>query len=256
MSGSRQFPDFLMRASAGLISGVTPIFKFGENQDIDTGTVPEDIIAGGGAKLFPTVSSTISIVSSSVEDKDVTGTGLRSVFLSGLDSNYDVIEETVILDGTGAVVTTNSFFRLHRVTGVSAGSSQTSVGNITFTHSEGTITVITAGHGQTQDATYTVPRDHILLIDRLKASLERTSSGAGAEVHFEVKLFGSNVWREQATVSVAAAGSSFVERDTQLWFPIPEKTDLRMRCSQVATNNSALSAAFDALLINQKLFAW
>lgn len=254
--GSRQFPDFMMRACAGLIEGVSPLFKFGENKDIDTASVPEDVISGGGIKLFPTAASTVSIVSSSVQDILTTGTGLHSLHIQGLDSNFDQIEESIDLNGTTPVITTKSYLRIHRAYGYQGGSGEAAAGDITLTHDEGTISMITAGHGQTQDATYTVPRDHLILIDRIKASLERTAGGAGAEVHLDIRLPDTSVWREQATVSIAAGGSSFVERDTDLWFPVVEKTDMRIRVTQVATNNTAISAAFDALLIDLSLFSW
>ena len=256
MSNIRQYPDFLMRASAGLVFGITPLFKFGENQDIDTATAPEDIIAQGGSKLFPTTASTISTVSTSAEDAETTGTGLHILTIVGLDVDYNILEEDIILTGVTPVVTSGSFLRVDRIFASHAGSSQAAVGTITATHDEGTISIITPGHGQTQDAVYTVPEGHLLLIDRFKSSIERTSAGAGAEIHFEIRAFGTNVWREQATVSVSASGSSFVERDTSLWFSVPAKTDVRMRCTQVAANNTALTAAFDGLLIDLGKVAW
>jgi hypothetical protein len=255
MSIKRMLPEFKMLASSGKILGVSPLFKFGKNPDIDTGSVPEDIISLGGEKLFPTAASTISIVSDDAQD-GVAGTGLQTVKLYGLDSDYNEINEEVTMTGLTPVVTTSSFLRVYRMYGTLAGSDQRAAGNIIATHDEGNISEILLGNGQSQDATYTVPAGHILLVDRLIASLERSSSGAAAELHFEIKSFGSNTWREQADVSLAASGSSFVQRDTDLWFPVPEKTDIRVHCSFVATNNTRLTASFDGFLIDLDTFAW
>jgi hypothetical protein len=255
MSNDRHYPDFLFLASAGLIKGVSPLFKFGENPDIDTASVPEDINSLGGIKLFPTAASTISLVSDSAQDA-VSGTGLSSVNVIGLDANYDALEEVVTMTGATPVVTTGEFLRVNALEGLLAGSDQRATGNIIATHSEGNIGEILLNHGHSLDVSYTVPAGHKLMIDRLKASLERTAAGAGAEIHFEIKVFGTNTWKEVATVSISAAGSSFVERDTDLWLPIAAKTDVRMHVSQVATNNTAISAAYDGLLVNLDEFAW
>jgi len=254
VSADRHQASFEMLASAGLIKGIDVLFKFGLNSNIDTGTTPQDIISLGGSKLFPISASTISLVSDSAQDSP-SGTGLREILVNGLDSNFALISETIETDGLAPVVTNKEFFRVCRLSGTLGGSSQQAVGNIVATHSEGAISQILANYGESLDACYTVPRGHILLIDRLKASIERTQSGAGAEIHFEIKTNGQNVWQEKSTLSVSASGSSFVERDTSLWFPVPEETDLRIRVETVETNNTSISAAFDGLLINLSEYA-
>lgn len=255
MAHNRLFPDFLIRASAGKILGVSPLFKFGQNYDIDTGTLPEDIISWGGYKLFPTTSSTVSIVSSNAQD-GVAGTGIQTLSIEGLDSEYNIISEEIILNGVTPVVTTNSYYRVYRMKGTLAGSNQRAEGDITATHSEGVISEVVSSTGQSQDCTYTVPANHTLLLDRMKASIERTNAGAGAEIHFEIMNEGTNVWRELASLSIIASGTSYAIRDTDMWLPIPEKTDIRIHCSQVATNNTSVACAFEGLLIDNTKFAW
>ena len=255
MSVKRHMPDFKMIASMGLIHGCSPLFKFGKNQDIDTGTTPEDVISIGGDKLFPDAASTISFVSTSASDTDG-GIGINTVILEGLDVNYEVISETITLNGITPVVSSLSYLRANRLTGTLSGSSQKAVGIITGTHDEGDIVQIPIGDGQSSDCTYTVPAGHVLMIDRFTASLERSGSGAGAEIHFEIKPFGTNTWQEKADASLAASGTSYIQRDTELWFAIPEKADVRIHVSQVATNNTFIAASFDGLLINLEIFAW
>jgi len=255
MSFKRMLPEFKMLASAGKIIGVSPVFKFGKNNDIDTSSVPEDILSLGGEKLFPNAASTLSIVSDDANDTDG-GTGINIIKIYGLNSEYEIIEEELTMNGITPAVTSNTFLRVTRMYGTLAGTSTRAAGNIIATHNEGNIAEILAGDGQSADATYTVPKDHLFMVDRLTASLERSSTGAAAEIHFEIKSFGSNVWREQADISLSAQGSSFVQRDTELWFPIPEKTDVRVHVTYVATNNARISGAFDGLLIDLTKFAW
>lgn len=250
-----QYANFILKASAGLIAGVSTVFKFGRNSDIDTGSTPEDVIPQGGDKLFPTTSSTLSIVSTSTQD-GVGGTGIQTMVVEGLDSDFNQQSETIIMNGTTPVITTLSYFRSSRMYGTLSGSNQRAVGDIIATHSEGLLVQIETGGGQTLDCTYTVPANHVLLLERLLASLERTSSGAGAEVHFDICINGGNTWRSQATLSIAAAGSSFVERSTDMFFMIPAKTDIKMRVNQVATNNTVIAGSFEGFLIDLGLFQW
>lgn len=250
-----QYPDFLLKASSGLIPGVTSLFKFGHNTDIDTGTAPEDITSLGGSKLFPTAASTISTVSTDAADS-AAGTGIRTIRIQGLDSDYVEVHEDITLNGLTPVVTTQTFIRVYRLYGLTAGSNQRAVGSIVATHSEGDISEIQPSTGQSQDATYTVPLNHTLYVDRFTSSLERTASGSGAEVHFETMVFGSNVWREHASISIMASGTSYAIRDTEIWFPILEKTDIRIHVSQVATNNTDIAAAFEGFLIDNTVFKW
>lgn len=255
MSNKRFLPEFKMLVSTGKVYGASTVFKFGKNQDVDTGTTPEDVISWSGLKLFPNAASTISVVSTATTDT-TGGTGINTLRLYGLDADYNPVEEEVTMNGTTPVVTTNSFLRITRMYGTLAGSTQRADGTISATHSEGLISEIEIGDGQSGDCTYTVPAGHQLLVDRLTASLERSATGAAAEIHFEVKFYGENVWREQADVSLSAQGSSFVQRDTDLWFVIPEKTDVRVHISAVATNNTQITASFDAILVNTTRFAW
>ena len=135
-----QYPDFILKASAGLIAGVTPFFKFGVNLDIDTGSVPEDVISTSGIKLFPTTESTLDIVSTSASD-GVVGTGIQQITIQGLDTDYNVVSEDIIMNGTTAVTSTLSYLRLDTAKGLTAGSSGFNAGDITIAQSVTTAVV-------------------------------------------------------------------------------------------------------------------
>lgn len=255
MTNKRYHPDFHMLASMGYIPGITPFFKFGENKDIDTATDPEDVITGGGSKLFPTAASTISIVSTSASDTDG-GTGINKLIISGLDSNWDILTEEVTLAGLTPVVSTNSFLRVDRMYATLSGSAQESVGEIIATHSEGDIADIKAGEAQSLIAAYPVPRDYTLLLTSFKAALTRKSSAAIADVHFEINTFGSNSWRVQQVIGLNNTGTSSIQRTAEeIWFNVPEKTDVRLRVHDVTANDTGIIGAFDGYLINNKTFA-
>lgn len=253
---SHHFPDFHIMASLGLINGVSPLYKFGKNADIDTTTVPEDVLSLGGSKLFPTAASTISVVSDDANDTSA-GTGLRNAVLEGLDANYDFLTETVTLAGLTPVVTSNSFLRVNRMYGTMSGSNINAVGTITATHSEGATASIPAGESQSAIACYTVPADHTLLVWGFFCALIKKASAAQADVHFEVRLFGETTFRVKQIISLVAQGSSDITRSSlPAYFPIPAKADIRVRVRDVTANDTGVVAAFDGYLIDHTEFSF
>jgi hypothetical protein len=243
-------------AFAGLIPGVTPVFKFGRNLDIDTATTPEDIIDQGGEALFPNAASTLSIVSDSANDTNA-GTGINTMIIVGLNSDYEQIQEEVTLAGLTPVITTNSYLRVFSLYATLSGSLQESDGIITATHNEGLISQIPANEAQSLSAIYTVAADHTLMIFDIFTSMLKKSTASQFELHFEIKIFGSNSWRVQQPISTIADGASSFERGTQdLFFRVPEKTDIRLRVHEVSTNDIGVSAGIDGLLLNNGVFKW
>lgn len=114
------------------------------------------------------------------DDGDPAGTGARTVKISGLNSTWDAIEETVTLNGITIVQTNATFIRVYRAEVMTAGSGGTNAGVIyiyTGTETSGvpdTATLIYAsieiGEGQTLQAAYTVPDDHTAYLFSLNAS--------------------------------------------------------------------------------------
>lgn len=88
--------DIYFMTSAGLIENAQIVHKFGRNPAITT--TPESI--WDESTLYPwsafTTPSTLSIVSTSNEDKTGSG-GAYTVTVVGIDTNYDWLEEVVSL---------------------------------------------------------------------------------------------------------------------------------------------------------------
>jgi hypothetical protein len=61
--------DFLLEVAKGTIPGHRIINKFGYNPEVDTGTDPEDVFAGGGIyNFFPTVAQSVEVDSTDAAD--------------------------------------------------------------------------------------------------------------------------------------------------------------------------------------------
>lgn len=232
-----------------LFTGYSIVNKFGTNGDIDTGSVPEDIWEGGGTYTgFPdSTLETISVSSSSANDASA-GTGARTVRVTGLDSNYDVISETVTLNGTTPVATTQQFRRAHTATVQTAGSGGVNAGTLTFNHTTTTANVflsMVAGRNQTNAAVYTVPAGHTAYMRYLHAAI-RSGGTAALDGFIWTRSFGG-VFRSRRPYTI---GSSYRLADYIYGgLVFTEKSEIVLRISSSSSNNISVNGGFDLILV-------
>jgi hypothetical protein len=79
--------DFLQAVGLGQVPGYRRVTAIGNNPDLDTATLPEDIWSGGGQYPWMTGATALEVVSDSANDA-AAGTGARTVTINGLDINY------------------------------------------------------------------------------------------------------------------------------------------------------------------------
>ena len=232
--------------SRGLVRGVSHVNKFGYIASLGGSFQP---ITDLGTNFLPTSASVLSISSNSAEDdplkSDSTlGTGAWTLNIQGLDSNFDLIEATINLNGTSAVLTTGvEFIRVFRAQVVTAGSTNSNVGVITITHGGTSIMRISAATGQSLKAAYTVPRGKKAYLTKFQANLEKAK-----ECVFEIRI--KNGADNAAWNVKARFGSSgdVVEYNYQYPLEIAEKTDIEIRGKAGATTSAG--ALFDILLVD------
>ncbi len=154
------------RIAAGKCPGLTFVEFVARNPDVDTATVPETVWPAGGLLTFRSAAAVVEVVSdSAADDADPAGTGAWTVTINGLDSNWDQISETVSLNGTTAVVTTQGFLRINSVEVATTGSGTTNAGNITLRDAGAgtTRSYIAAARGRAETGAISVPRDHTFI---------------------------------------------------------------------------------------------
>ena len=88
-----------------------------------------DVWDQGGIYSYLTSSINVKISSSSNDD-NFSGIGARTAFLFGLDSNYNEINEIIVLNGQTEVLSQNSYFRIFNIYVFNAGSFFANVGDI------------------------------------------------------------------------------------------------------------------------------
>lgn len=242
------FEPFGLQVARNQIQGHEGIIVFGYNPDIDTSE--ESIWPNGGEVPHPTVASVLKISSDSTDD-DAAGTGARTVFIEGLDGDYNVVSETVELDGQTAVNTTNSYLYVNQFYVVTVGSGAENAGIVyagTGTVTSGVPAVIydliAAGYNNRTTAHYCVPAGYTGYMVKGIITTGQATGSTGVTAY--LKQHGPDEILRVGAVSTLNNGA--VEYNFDPPYVIPEKNCVGASAIGQAGNNSA-SAFFNIILI-------
>jgi hypothetical protein len=173
-SATRQgaYEPFDLQVSRGQVDGHTQIEIFGYSAAIGAtaqGPMWEGQTQSGGLYTPPSSAAPLVLVSTSASD-----TTALSVRIEGLGAGFVPLTETIALNGTTNVTTTNSFLRINGM----YVTNGTNVGIITAKISSTTYAQINAGIGQTQMSIYTVPAGYTFYLSYVQydAAIGFTSS--------------------------------------------------------------------------------
>ena len=227
----------------GESNGYSFIHKFGANFDVDNNSEPETVWTGGG--LYPwsalNVAKTLYILSN---DSNEEGT----VELQGLDEDYNVVTETVTLNGSTAVTTLNTFLRVYRMIYTDAGGGNVGVITARVDSPSGTVVAQIEGVlSQTLMCVYTVPAGYTAYMMAMDFSVQKNKD---AQVLMMQRTFNTNNFR---IAHMAEVYESTYRYDFPIPLPLPEKTDLELRTDNVETNNTRVTSNFTIVLVNNEL---
>ena len=166
------YEPFDLQVARGQIAGHSPVVIYGYSTAIGStalGPVWEGQTQSGGLAPYPGSAAQLVLVSDNAAD-----TSAKSVLISGLDANYKPITETIALNGTSNVTTTNSFLRIN---GMKMANSL-NTGVITAKISTTVYAQINAGIGSSQASIFTVPAGYTFYLTYIQAdaSIGFTSS--------------------------------------------------------------------------------
>jgi len=164
-SATRQgaYEPFELQVARNQIDGHTPLNIFGYSTAVGStalGPVWEGLTLSGGAYTYPSSAAALVLVSDSASD-----TSALSIRIEGLDANFNPIIETIAMNGTTNVTTTNSFLRINLM----STTNGLNVGNITAKIGATTYAKMNAGIGQTQMSLYTVPAGYTFYLSYVQA---------------------------------------------------------------------------------------
>lgn len=226
---------------------VSFVHKFGRNPDIDTATDPEDVISWGGTYSFPSSAGVAEVASSSALDT-AAGTGARTVMIQGVDTDCMYQEDTLTLSGTDTVRTTNTYLRVFRAYVLTVGTGETNAGDITVSHNANILAQIDAGHGQTLQAVYTIPKDYLRGVWLKYFATVEKDAGTGNVVLYIQARNENGAWRTLETFGIAS-GSSGINSAYHSKSFLQPCTDLRLRVNEVSANDFAVSGGFEIMQV-------
>lgn len=257
----RQVVPFDLAVAAGHISGAKAINKFGHATDCDLNT-PTDIWDGADGVLStdiwvpPTTARTHQIKSSSENDA-AAGSGVRTLKVYGLtDWDTPEINETVTLNGTNDVATTNDYVIIHRMQAQTWGAGGVAAGNITATaDTDATITaIIPASNNQTEMLIYGWSSKEDLYMCQIRS---RLYGGPATTVTVTGDVYvmpdpGTNAVNNTAWVNKENLSMTGNEREWRHQYCVPRKFPgpgiLKMQVVS-NTNNIACVGTFDGIVL-------
>ncbi len=235
------FEPFGLQVARGQIQGHTSFQIFGYNPDIDTSE--ESVWPDGGVVPHPTTASILTIASTNAADASA-GTGARTVFIEGLDGNYNVVSETVTLNGTTGVTTTNSYMYVNAFTVLTVGSGEVNAGEITAKVGATLYDMIAVGYNNRTTAHYCVPAGYSAYMTSGIITAGQASGSTSVTAY--LKQHGPDGIVRIGAVSTLNNGS--VQYDFDPPYRIPEKNCVGASAIGSANNNS-VSAFFNIILI-------
>lgn len=226
--------------------GFSIIDKFGENNNIDTGSTPVDIWSPGGKFIFNDNAIGMHIISDSADD-NVSGLGARSIEIIGYSNDNILILETVNMNGLTPVVLNWNYKIITRMKVIDSGSSNFNIGNINvFDSSTGTILQqrIPTEEGQTLSAIQIIEKNKIGRIKSHYASYSRVGGNNSAQMRLKIKKSNGTI---QTKYNIAISVNH--SKDVQDYgdnggIEVEEGDFVYWECIEVSANSTSMEAGF------------
>ena len=171
-----------LKKNMGLIAGIIPITILTQKNDINNTEKTLWNTSQARYVRYDTAGVT-TIVSASDEDKMTTGTGIWTVKVSGLNNDYEFIQEVVELNGITPVILTNQFLAVNEINPELAGSLKTAQGNISVLRGTDVLSLIdaTTENNISRQIIFTVPAGA-----ELKVTSVELTTGTSDELTFRL----------------------------------------------------------------------
>jgi len=234
---------FYVQVAQGTVPGYSSFSIFGYNPDLDQ--IEESIWPDGGTVPHPTVASQLTIASSNAnDDGSPAGTGARTVYIEGLDGIYNTVSETVTLNGTTGVTTSNSYLYVNQFYVATVGSGGVNAGEITAKVGATLYDLIGVGENQRTTGHYCVPAGYTAYLMNGVFSAGQASGTTG--VSGFLKSHGPDgIVR---TIAVSTLNNGAVQYDFVNPVRVPEKHCIGATAIGSANNNS-VSSFFNIMLV-------
>lgn len=225
--------DFNLQVARGQIAGHSTVNIYGYQPSVSTSFIP--IWENATAYTYPATAQQMNLAGSNGDTATIT--------INGLDANYAIISENVVLNGTTSVTTVNSFLRINGMF-VAVGSATNPAGVVTLKNTGGTVIYaqINAGVGRTQAGIYTVPAGYTFFLSRININ---TSLNGNDFVTYQ-----NRTASPAGVVQLTQQAPFAINYQTQRVMPRPfvEKTDIQLM-AKVQSGTGAVSISQEGYLI-------
>ncbi|CAB5238886.1 hypothetical protein UFOVP230_75 [uncultured Caudovirales phage] len=241
------YEPFDLQTARAQVMGHSTVNIYGFQVSVTTTNIPIWEVAG--AYAYPAAATAMNLASSVNTGADKTGT---TVLISGLDSTYAPISETLTLNGTTVVVTTKSYLRINNISVSSVTGGVNPTGTITLKDLTNTTTYaqINPSIGRSQMAIYTVPAGYTFYLSRIDAYTSANGSSADWIQYRNVNTTSSGV----TTLTQQAPFTNTYHSQRVMPRPFAEKTDIQLQ-AKTSANTYAVSIAAEGYLIKNDLQA-
>jgi len=216
-------PDLAI--SKNLVTGHWKIHKFGHNEGLSTDL--ETIWSGSNIYTYPPAATIMNLTSTDADD-NMGGTGAWGVTVYGLDGNYDMINETMQLNGLNPIPTTLKYLRVYRMfirqsgtTGFNEGIIYLGTGASAAGVPTNKYAIIDQNYGQTMMTQFTIPNGYTGYLKRFTISCYTTNKNF--ESYLRIRWIGES-WRRIEESNMIAGSSLTIPYEPPL--PIQAKTDI------------------------------
>ena len=223
---------YLLAVAQGLVpnNSQVNIFAFSDNVKTTFYTLWE--LTGTTQYAFPASAVTMTLASTSALDNT-----RATILINGIDSSWNLISETIALNGTSNVTTVNSYLRINNMIMTSTGTGQTTnVGTVTAKNSGITYSVISIGVGRSQAAVYSVPNGYTMYL--ISINTFNGDAAPGNAINFQVKST-NNAQTNPVTLTVLqTAWDQRYQVIRENVFPYTQKTDIQWQYSTASGTHS------------------
>jgi hypothetical protein len=203
----------------------------------------------------PAAAVVLGVSSGNANDTSA-GTGARTVRVTGLDANYNLLQETVTLNGQTKVVTVGTYLRVNKVEVLTAGTGGVNAGELYVYDTSDTVTAgvpqtstkifgrIAAGLNITQMACYTTAANERLLLTRVLGQLgDLTTTVKYGKIRVKVQKFGELAKFFTLAQVSSAGGTHALEMENGI-VEVPEKSDVSFQAIASAAGEAIVWAWF------------
>lgn len=244
------YEPFELQVARGQIQGHRNVTVFGFNPDVDTTQV--SVWPLPSLITFPASALQMTVSSTSANDTSA-GTGARTIVVQGLDANYNEVSETVTMNGQTAVTMTASLIRINYAYVLTAGSGNSTAGDIYI--GTGTVTagvpattydIIKFDYNTTITGSWTVPAGYTAYVSQGLFS----AGQAGGSNQVQGRLLTRGTDNIRRTAAITSINNGVADYTFEYPLAVPEKTTLEATAIG-SSNNNACSSMFILVLIKE-----